>query len=150
MSSAGVKPHCASANGDGTRPRSRRLPEREADAIPVKAFDFRAVAPDEHEQIAGDRVLGKQWFDQIRQAVDGFAHVDRLTADITHEHRLPSAPPTSELSEHETHDALGMSTGQLEAKKYHSSQNRFEVDRANEAAEFQRQHGISEHDVELV
>ena len=35
-------------------------------------------------------------------------------------------------------------------QKYRNSQNRFEVDSANEAAEFLRQHGISEHDVELV
>jgi hypothetical protein len=34
--------------------------------------------------------------------------------------------------------------------KYHTSQNRFEVDSANAAAEFLRQHGISEQDVEVV
>ena len=34
--------------------------------------------------------------------------------------------------------------------KFHTSQNRFEVDSANAAAEFLRQHGISEQDVEMV
>jgi len=34
--------------------------------------------------------------------------------------------------------------------KYHTSQNRFEVDSANAAAEFLRQQGISEQDVEVV
>jgi HD superfamily phosphohydrolase YqeK len=35
-------------------------------------------------------------------------------------------------------------------QKYRSSQNRFEVDSANAAAEFLRQHGIGEQDVEMV
>ncbi|CAB3749376.1 HD domain-containing protein [Paraburkholderia humisilvae] len=35
-------------------------------------------------------------------------------------------------------------------QKYRSSQNRFEVDSANAAADFLRQHGIAETDVELV
>jgi hypothetical protein len=35
-------------------------------------------------------------------------------------------------------------------QKYRASQNRFEVDSANAAADFLRQHGISEQDVEIV
>jgi hypothetical protein len=35
-------------------------------------------------------------------------------------------------------------------EKYQSSQNRFEVDSANAAADFLRQHGIDEQDIELV